>query len=288
MRKEQTRTGPLGAACAILAVFSLSCGGSSPAGPSPQPPPPAAAAPTLTAISPAVGVTTGGQNITIAGTGFIAGATVSIGAAATNVAVASATSITATTPARAAGQADIAVTNPDGQSGRLGGFSYGVPSSPPPSIAAAGPASGPVSGGTSVSITGGGFAPGATVSFGAATATAVNVAGESSITATAPAGNPGSVDLVVTNPDGQNARLPNGFTYVSSAPPPPPPPSPVAPTSRRDCADAANPVPVTVIAVPPGRLFPLTAPRPRTSSSSSPRPLPRRLRRARPAPWTSS
>ena len=55
--------------------------------------------------------------MTIAGTGFLAGATVSFGGtAATNVVVASSTSITATTPAHAAGAVNVVVTNTDNQS----------------------------------------------------------------------------------------------------------------------------------------------------------------------------
>jgi plastocyanin len=186
----------------------------------------------LSAIAPALGATTGGLGVTITGSGFAAGAAVSIGGApATNIAIASATSITATTPAHAAGTVDIVVTNPDGQSGRLSnGFNYEVPVSAPPAIASAGPDSGPLGGGTSVTINGSGFAQGAAVSFGAAPATTVNVANANSITAMTPAGSAGSVDLVVTNPDGQSGRLARGFTYVASAPPPPPPPAPVAPT----------------------------------------------------------
>jgi plastocyanin len=189
----------------------------------------------LSRVSPAAGPTTGGLAITLTGTGFAAGAAVSIGGvAASSVAVGSATSITATTPAHAAGAADIVVTNPDGQSGRLaGGFNYEVPVSAPPTVASVGPDSGPVAGGTNVMITGTGFTQGATVAFGTTPATSVNVASATSITATAPAGSAGRVDLVVTNSDGQSARLNSGYTYVSSAPPPPPPPpspTPVAPT----------------------------------------------------------
>lgn len=237
MQTDQKRTAHLFSyvALATLMAFGLSCGGSSPAAPTnPQPPsaPPSVAAPTVAAVTPALGATSGGLGITITGTGFTSGATVSIGGnAATSVAVVSATSITATTPARAAGAADIVVTNPDGQGGRLaGGFTYNAPVVPPPSIAAVAPTSGPEAGGTVVSITGAGFASGATVSFGTAAATAVNVTGAGALTATAPARSAGSVDVVVANPDGQTARVTSVFTYVGSAPAPPPPSAPVAPT----------------------------------------------------------
>ena len=57
---------------------------------------------------------------------FLSGAMVTFGGtAATNVLIVSATQITATTAAHAAGSVTVTVTNPDGQSGSLGsGFTY--------------------------------------------------------------------------------------------------------------------------------------------------------------------
>ena len=83
-------------------------------------------APTVSSISPSSGSTSGGTPVTITGTGFLTGATVSIGGtAATNVAVVSANSITATTPAHSAGTVNVVVTNTDSQSGTLNnGYTY--------------------------------------------------------------------------------------------------------------------------------------------------------------------
>lgn len=88
-------------------------------------------APTLSSVTPNTGTTAGGTSVALAGTGFVTGATVTFGGvAATSVAVASPTSITATTPARAAGSVNVVVTNPDGQSSTLaGGYTYGTPCS---------------------------------------------------------------------------------------------------------------------------------------------------------------
>jgi len=68
--------------------------------------------PTITAISPASGLTAGGTNVTITGTGFVAGSTsVKIGGvAATGVTVTNPTSLTCTTPAGTAGAKDVVVT----------------------------------------------------------------------------------------------------------------------------------------------------------------------------------
>jgi uncharacterized repeat protein (TIGR02543 family) len=86
-------------------------------------------APTVTAISPSSGPTAGGTSVTISGTGFVSGITVTIGGTeATNVFFGSATSLTATTPALSAGAKDVVVTTPDTQTGTLtGGFTYATP-----------------------------------------------------------------------------------------------------------------------------------------------------------------
>ncbi len=83
-------------------------------------------APNVSAISPNSGTANGGAAVTITGTGFQSGAAVTIGgAAATGVTVVSSTSITAKTPAHAAGAADVAVKNTDNQTGGLsGGYTY--------------------------------------------------------------------------------------------------------------------------------------------------------------------
>ncbi|MHB8735598.1 MAG: IPT/TIG domain-containing protein, partial [Terriglobales bacterium] len=86
------------------------------------------AMPTVTAISPTSGPTTGGSPVTITGTGFQTGATVKFGTApATGCAVVNSTTITCTTPPGSAGTVTVTVTNPDSQMGALAGvYTYGV------------------------------------------------------------------------------------------------------------------------------------------------------------------
>ena len=78
------------------------------------------------------------------------------------------------------------------------------------------PASGSVTGGTSVTITGTDFTAGATVTIGGIAATSVTVVDSATITATTGAHAAGAVDVVVTNPDAQNDTLTGGYTYVGS------------------------------------------------------------------------
>ncbi|MBI5066834.1 MAG: IPT/TIG domain-containing protein [Deltaproteobacteria bacterium] len=180
------------------------------------PPPP----PSLASVTPSSGTTAGGTAVTLAGSGFQAGAAVTVGGAAAAVTGLSASAIAITTPAGAAGPADVRVQNPDGQAALLtGGFTFVAPP-PPPSLASVAPSSGTTAGGTEVILGGTGFATGAAVTFGGTLAT-VTAATATALTVTAPAHAQGAVDVAVQNPDGQSSLLAAAFTYA--APPPPPP-----------------------------------------------------------------
>lgn len=81
------------------------------------------------------------------------------------------------------------------------------------SVTSVSPTSGPTTGGTKLTITGTGFQSGAKVTLGASAASNVIVAGSTSITATAPPHAAGTVNLTVTNPNGQSATSVNAYTY---------------------------------------------------------------------------
>ena len=129
-------------------------------------------APTVISVSPNTGTTNGGTAVTITGTNFAAGATVTLGGtAATNVVVVNSATITARTPAGSTGAVTVTVTNLGGQSGSLAnGYTYVVI----PTVTSVSPNNGPAVGGTVVTITGTNFAAGATVTFGGAAATNVS------------------------------------------------------------------------------------------------------------------
>jgi hypothetical protein len=86
-----------------------------------------------------------------------------------------------------------------------------------PTVTNVDPNSGLASGGTAVIITGTNFEDGATVKFGSVAATFVGFNSPTSLSASTPAGSAGAVGVTVTNPDGQSATLPGGFTYISTA-----------------------------------------------------------------------
>ena len=94
---------------------------------------PVSGPPTVTSISPTSGSTAGGTSVTITGTNFITGATVTIGGSScTSVVVVSSTSITCTTPSGTAGGKDVVVATGVSPNATLaGGFTYVAPPSAP-------------------------------------------------------------------------------------------------------------------------------------------------------------
>ncbi|HEX5164078.1 MAG TPA: IPT/TIG domain-containing protein, partial [Thermomicrobiales bacterium] len=172
--------------------------------------------PAVSAVTPASGPTGGGTSVTITGSAFATGATVSIGGvAATAVTVVNATTITATTPAHAAGTADVTVTNPDGQRGILtNGYTF-IP--PVPAITGLTPSRGALAGGTVVTISGTAFTGATVVTFGGAAAT-FTVDSDTKITATSPSHAAGIVDVVVTTAGGTSSTAPAArFEYFAQS-----------------------------------------------------------------------
>jgi len=171
-------------------------------------------APQISGVSPSSGPAAGGTAVTISGTGFTTGATVTFGGTAASATVAGSTTINAIAPSHASGAVNVVVTNPGGQSATLtNGFTYGAP--PAPTVSTITPNSGTTAGGTGVTITGTNFNAGATVSIGLTAATNVVVVNSTTITASTPAHAAGTVNVVVTNTDAQSGTLVNGFTYTA-------------------------------------------------------------------------
>lgn len=171
--------------------------------------------PTITAVAPNSGPTAGGTAITITGTNFASGATVTVGGVtATSVSVVNATTITAVTPAHAAGAVNVVVTNPGGASATANNaFTYVAPA-PLLTLTGVSPASGPTLGGRRVTLTGTGFVAGMTVTFGGRAAKDVQVVSSTTATVTTPPHKSGTVDVVITLPADASATLRGGYRYV--------------------------------------------------------------------------
>lgn len=169
--------------------------------------------PTVTMAAPGTGDVAGGTVVRITGSGFAASTTVSFGGtAATNVALVSSSELDAVTPAHMPGAVDVGVSTDGATATLTGGFTYtrGVPA-----LTAVAPPSGPIAGGTLLTLTGTGFAPGATITVGGAAATDVVIVSNVLARAVVPAHAAGVVDVVFTNDDAQASTLTGGFTFVA-------------------------------------------------------------------------
>jgi len=83
----------------------------------------------------------------------------------------------------------------------------------PPAISSVSPNSGPAGGSASVRISGSAFASGATVTLGGSALSGVAVVNGTTISGNSTAHAAGTVDVTVTNPNGQTATPPGGYTY---------------------------------------------------------------------------
>jgi cysteine-rich repeat protein len=172
-------------------------------------------APRLTGISPTLGPAGGGTSVALSGTGFTGATGVSFGdAAAASFTVNGDTSITAVSPLTTAGTVDVTVTTAGGTSATFAGDQFtfiGVPV-----VSSISPNSGPVSGGTTVTITGSSFTEASAVNFGEDPA-GFTVNDDTSITAYSPAIEAAdTVDVRVVSIGGTSAiSAADRFTYVA-------------------------------------------------------------------------
>ncbi len=175
--------------------------------------PPSGTPPSLASVSPIGGPPEGGTELSLSGEGFFTGVTVTLdGVACQDLHVLSDVLMRCTTPPHDAGEVDVTVSAPGETDSTLpGAFTY----RPPPTIDAVQPPVGDALGLSLVTLTGTGFVDGALVFFDGLPAVAVDVLSESSVACRTPAHELGPVDVELVNPDGQSARLVQGFTYVS-------------------------------------------------------------------------
>lgn len=168
-------------------------------------------APIVTSVSPAQGAPAGGTPVTITGSGFTGATAVRFGTGlATNVVVVSSTQITARTPA-GTGTVKVTVTGPSGTSSQNVFFTYTTVAAPV--LTTLSPASGPTSGGNTVTLNGTNLSGATSVMFGI-NAAAILTDTATQITVTAPAGPPSAVNVSVTTPGGTSNALP--YFYITA------------------------------------------------------------------------
>jgi hypothetical protein len=177
-------------------------------------------APTVGSLGTSSGTTGGGTSVSIAGTNLLGTTQVLFGGVpAASFTITSDTSVTAVSPAEAAGTIDVRVESYSGISARDSGDRYSVTAASPPSVTGLGTSSGSTAGGTVVSISGTGFLGAGEVLFGGVEAD-FTVISDTSISATAPAGSAGVVDVVVVGPTGNSASgSADEFTFTAASAP---------------------------------------------------------------------
>ncbi len=176
--------------------------------------------PIVKGISPKCELTAGGTTVIITGSYFTNAASVSFGSTAgTLVSVDSDIQITAISPI-GSGTVDVTVTTPGGTSAISPADQFTYP--PPPLVTSISPTRGPVSGGTTVTITGKGLTCATGVSFGSTAGTLVSVDSDTQVTVISPAAGVSycgakcnTVHVTVMTPGGPSAKsTADLFTYI--------------------------------------------------------------------------
>lgn len=170
---------------------------------------------TIAEVVPAEGPLSGNVPVQIKGSGFTEeNLLVTFGGTSVGDAeVVNSTTIRGTLPPHSQpGLVDVVVACAAGQATLSDGFEYREAAAL--SITGITPNNGPITGGTTVTITGVGFSGGATiVKFGANNGTGVNVVSDAQLTVLTPAAAAnGPVPVAVTNDNG-TTQLPNAFVY---------------------------------------------------------------------------
>ena len=170
--------------------------------------------PFIASVAPSQGTIVGGTPITISGAYFTGATSVTIGGSpAINMVVVSSTTITAVTPAHAAGSVSITVTTPVHTTPLKNVYSYASAS-----VLSIVPNAGALGGGSAVTITGNYFTGATSVTIGGAHATNVVVVSPTTITIVTPPGLVGLADVVVMTPTGVAIGA-EAFTYLETAVP---------------------------------------------------------------------
>jgi len=167
-------------------------------------------APIISEINANKGLTAGGETVSIKGQNFLEGAKVYFGSNLATVSSISAEEIIVTAPSGTQGQTvDVKVSNTDGQFA-TGQYSY----YDNPTLNYVTPAEGKMEGGNQIYVYGSKFLKGATVYINDVAATTSYVS-STTLQAKVPASEVyGPVTVKIVNPDGTEAELDNGYTYL--------------------------------------------------------------------------
>ncbi len=174
----------------------------------------------VAALSPPAGRVSGGNTVTITGSGFTGATAVNFGATpAASFAVVNDSKLTAVPPPASPGTVGVTVTSPQGSSVATPGAHYGYSSGP--TVTSIPPIGAPGVGET-LEIDGSGFSNATAVTFGSQPAQSFTIESASKINAVIPNGT-GTVDITVTSPKGTSPLIhADQFTYPPGSVPPAP------------------------------------------------------------------
>ncbi|MGF9565512.1 IPT/TIG domain-containing protein [Neorhizobium sp. BT27B] len=190
--------------------------------------------PLVSTVSPNSGPLAGGNSVTITGSGLENPVSVTFGGIAGAVTASSDTSITVNVPSQtSAVVVDVVVTTSGGISTTgTGAYTYLAV----PVVGSISPTSGPLAGGTTVTITGTGFTADSTVVFGSVAGNNIVFGNSTTLTAQSPGGAAGPVGVSVTTPGGTSGAA-SQFTYLAA---------PVATNSVATVAANSSASPITL------------------------------------------
>jgi len=180
--------------------------------------------PVVNSISPNSGLIAGGTTVTVTGSGFTGVSAVNFGpAAGSNVTLVSDTELTVVNPSQdVAGQStvDIRVFTAAGASAVTPADRFTYVS--PPTVTQISPNSGPLAGGTKVTVTGSGFTGASAVNFGKVPGTGLAVSSNTQLTVSSPpvtTGGPTTVDVTVVPPSGGTSATSSADQFTYAQPP---------------------------------------------------------------------
>ena len=165
--------------------------------------------PVITELSPTSGPVAGGNTVTISGINLSTATSVTFGSNSATPTVLNDASISVVVPAGSStGQVPVSVTTTGDTTSAL---YYGYVDAP--TLTSVTPASGPTSGGTSVTLTGTDLSTVTGVTFDGNSA-AFTVINSTQVVSYTPAGTAGDVDVVITTTGG-SATANDGFSYIT-------------------------------------------------------------------------
>jgi hypothetical protein len=169
--------------------------------------------PAIMDVQPRFGAAAGGTRVSITGSGFLDGATVTFGGAAATVVSVAEGEVRVDTAPHAAGVVDVVVANPDGKADTVaGGFEHTVLS-----LASLAPAVGAADQTTAAVLHGSGFLAGVRVFVGSQPCTVDQRVRHVELHVTVPASPTGAAatgDVDVANPGGETVSVANAFRWA--------------------------------------------------------------------------